>query len=165
MRGRTGRLWIVVGAWAIAWALSACRPIPAGGTEPFSPASTTAQPRVTPAITVSSPAPTPSPRPSATPTQEEWSIVPAEARPTVDRARSDLASRLQIGEEQVRMVSIETVDWRDSSLGCPQPGRSYLQVITPGYRIVLRVAGSTYEYHAAQGQDRVILCQEGAPVK
>jgi hypothetical protein len=34
-------------------------------------------------------------------------------------------------------------------------------VITPGYRIVLRVGEETFEYHTAEGSDRAVLCEGG----
>ncbi len=60
------------------------------------------------------------------------------------------------------MIEFEAVDWRDSSLGCPEPGKSYLQVITPGYRVVLQADGQTYEYHTNR-EDRAVLCKGGTP--
>ena len=174
MRLQGKRMWILLGLGLMVWAFSACRPVPAGETLPLSPPSTTTDTGVL-ATRVASPTPaapetqTPSPCPSPTLTQEGWSVVPAKARPAVNSARADLASRLEIGEDriedQIRMNLIETVEWRDSSLGCPELGKVYLQVITPGYRIVLRAGGKLYEYHAAQGQDRAILCEGGVPVK
>jgi len=169
MRLEAGPLGILVGLGLMVCTLSACRPVPAEGTLLRSKPSATARTIVSPNPAVP-PTQTPSPCLSATPTQEGWPIVPAKARPAVNWARSetpadtsgaDLASRLQIGEDQIedriRMSSIETVEWRDSSLGCLEMGRGYLQVTTPGYRIVLRAGGKLYEYHAAQGQDRAIL--------
>jgi len=64
-------------------------------------------------------------------------------------AKQDLASRLSISVESIVVVSSEAVDWPDGSLGCPQPGQDYVQVITPGYRIVLAVGETYYEYHTS----------------
>lgn len=36
----------------------------------------------------------------------------------------------------------------------------YLQVITPGYRVVLQAADQSYEYHTNQG-NRAVLCEKG----
>ena len=41
--------------------------------------------------------------------------------------------------------------WRDSCLGCPKTGESCTQVLTPGYRVMLRVGDATYEYHTDLG--------------
>jgi hypothetical protein len=53
---------------------------------------------------------------------------------------------------------VEAVDWSDTSLGCPEPGMAYAQVITPGYLIVLGAAGQTYEYHTDE-HSSVVLCR------
>lgn len=115
----------------------------------------------TPTTTPPRPSATQTPRPimSASPTT---GATPVGGTPmtnaAVAQARQDLSSRLSVQESQISVERVEEVDWRDSSLGCPQPGQMYAQVITPGYRIVLRVKDQTYEYHADRG-NRVIYCQ------
>jgi hypothetical protein len=66
----------------------------------------------------------------------------------IKKAKEDLAQRLSISANQINLVEAEAVEWSDSSLGCPQPGMDYLQVITPGYLILLEVNTQTYEYHS-----------------
>jgi hypothetical protein len=83
--------------------------------------------------------------------------IPEAAQPAVQAARRDLASRLGLSVADIRVVSVEAVDWPDSSLGCPEPGKMYLQVITPGYRVVLQAGGETYTYHTDRGT-RAVLC-------
>jgi hypothetical protein len=73
-------------------------------------------------------------------------------------ARQALAKDLGIDIGGVTLQKIEATEWRDSSLGCPQPGMNYLQVITPGYLIVLDAQGSSYEYHTDTGR-RVVRCK------
>ena len=73
------------------------------------------------------------------------------AYPNVVRLASEaLASELNVPRERIVVVRFEPHDWPDSSLGCPQPGRTYLQVITPGYRVILSADGREYEYHTNQ---------------
>ena len=62
---------------------------------------------------------------------------------------SDLSRRLGVGVAQIEVVSMDAMTWNDSSLGCPQPGHSYLQALTPGMRVVLKHSGQLYEYHAS----------------
>jgi len=57
------------------------------------------------------------------------------------------------------VLSVDRVQFRDSSLGCPQEGQMYLQVITPGYQVLLRVEGETYDYRISE--QRVFLCPAG----
>ena len=78
----------------------------------------------------------------------------------VERAKVDLGQQLGIPTQEIVVQSIEEAEFPDASLGVPQPGQMYAQIVTPGYVIVLSVpesgsAGrSTYSYHA--GGDRVV---------
>ncbi len=83
--------------------------------------------------------------------------IPEAAQPAVRAAQRDLASRLGLSVADIRVVDVEAVDWPDSSLGCPEPGKMYLQMITPGYRVVLQASGETYTYHTDRGT-RAVLC-------
>lgn len=85
--------------------------------------------------------------------------IPGGAEPAVERAKEDLANRKGIDEEQITVISVEVVNWPDTSLGCPQPGMMYAQVITPGYRILLSYGGQTYQYHSDRG-DHVVYCEQ-----
>jgi len=80
-------------------------------------------------------------------TIDNRSVTP-EYPPVVDMAKNDLAGRLNIAVEQVRLVKQERKDWPDTSLGFPEEGKSYAQVITPGFVIVLEANGRLYEYHS-----------------
>ncbi len=74
-------------------------------------------------------------------------VVP-EYSPVVDIAKTDLAQRLNISVEQIQLVKQEKVDWSDTSLGYPEAGMMYAQVITPGFRIILKAGDKLYEYHS-----------------
>jgi hypothetical protein len=92
------------------------------------------------------------------PAQEDPTGEP-ETEKTIAAARSALAQRLDVPEDEVLVKSVEAADWPDASLGCPQPGMMYAQMITPGYRVVLEVEGQPYEVHTDRGQTAV-LCDE-----
>ncbi len=72
-------------------------------------------------------------------------------------AKEDLAKRLGIPADSITVESVDQVDWPDASLGCPEPGKMYAQVITPGFRILLKADGKTYEYHS--GARHVVHCE------
>jgi hypothetical protein len=96
------------------------------------------------------------------PNTEPAHVTPSpEAEQVVGLAREDLARRLGLASEDVGLVSVEAVEWSDASLGCPQPGMMYAQVITPGFLVTLEAGGETYEYHTDTG-DQVVLCQPKA---
>ena len=65
------------------------------------------------------------------------------------------------GEPELR--SVEPRQWPDSSLGCPQPGLSYLQVITAGYVVKFADAGGEHEVRVA-GETAVICDQTASGV-
>jgi ribosomal protein L20A (L18A) len=81
-----------------------------------------------------------------------------EAQPQVERVVADLAARLGISPEEIVVQEVREVEWRDSSLGCPKPGYGYLQVITPGYQILLQARGRTYDYRTDRGEI-FLLCE------
>jgi hypothetical protein len=80
----------------------------------------------------------------------------------IEQSRDDLAQRLAISGNQINLVEVTEVEWSDSSLDCPQPGMEYLQVITPGYRIVLEASGTQYEYHSNRDA-YVVYCESTDP--
>lgn len=73
--------------------------------------------------------------------------------------RLGLAGRLDLPGSGVTVVQVAEVVWRDGSLGCPRPGLSYVQALTPGTLVVLEAGGRRYEYHAAAGR-APFLCDD-----
>lgn len=148
-------------------AVPTTRELPTHSPSP-GPAAMPAAPSPTSELPTSSPppeSPTIPPLPSLTPAAPGGAeiAIPPQATRAVSWSQADLAERLKVGLNQVSVLSVESVEWRDSSLGCPESGRVYLQVITPGYRIILRADGRQFEYHSARGRDRAILCDTGSP--
>jgi len=80
----------------------------------------------------------------------------------IDKAKDDLARRLSISTTQINVVDAKEVTWSNSSLGCPQPGMGYADVLTPGYMIVLSTNGQDYEYHAGKSSD-IFYCESPLP--
>ncbi|MDP3893158.1 hypothetical protein [Nocardioides sp.] len=99
--------------------------------------------------------------PVTTPDQTSGPDEPGEAAATkgpAAEAVADLVARLDLGEEQVEVVAVEEVTWRDGSLGCAEPDMMYTQALVDGTRITLRAEGTTYEYHAG-GTTPAFLCE------
>lgn len=76
----------------------------------------------------------------------------------VEAAVRDLVQEKGITLNKIEVVQAHAVQWPDASLGCPQPGKMYAQVVTPGYQIILAADGQEYDYHANQRD--VFLCQK-----
>lgn len=86
---------------------------------------------------------------------------PAEPLTDVERgaamvAIDTLAAELGISKDQVLVDTVRAVEWRDSSLGCPKPGVAYLDVISPGHRVTLRVDRQVHVVHEAG--NRAFVC-------
>lgn len=96
-------------------------------------------------------------------------LVPDPYLPPVEFAIADLAARLGVDESAIAIVYVEAVTWPDGSMGCPQPGMAYTQVLVDGMRVVLSVGGVEYAYHSG-GDREPFLCEpelsalEGAPI-
>lgn len=75
------------------------------------------------------------------------------------QAKQDLAQRLSIDISRIELRDLRAVTWPDSSAGCPQKGKTYLQVLQPGYLIRLYVNKTMYLYHSA-GKQKPFLCRD-----
>jgi hypothetical protein len=83
----------------------------------------------------------------------------------VAAARADLGERLEVPASEIELLEARHVTWSDSSLGCPQPGMAYMQVLTPGVLIRLGAAGQEYRYHGgARGRPALCRNPEGKPL-
>jgi hypothetical protein len=80
----------------------------------------------------------------------------------IAKAKEDLAKRLSITVLEINVVEAAEVTWPDSSLGCPQEGMAYAQVLTPGYQILLEYRNNKYEYHSNK-DTYVIYCMHPVP--
>jgi len=87
-------------------------------------------------------------------------IVPKpQAVEVAEEKREALASFLKINEGEIEVVSTQSVDWPDTSLGVPEEGKMYMQVITPGYKIVYKAKGKTYEVHTDRDGTLAVLVE------
>jgi len=84
------------------------------------------------------------------------------AQGPIGQAKADLAGRLGVDPGEVKLVSSEEVTWPDGSLGCPQPGMRYIQMLVNGSRMVLEVGGKQYHYHSG-GRRGPFLCTNPQP--
>jgi hypothetical protein len=92
------------------------------------------------------------------------SPAPSPLQNLIDLAKKDLAQNLAIPAVEITVMDARAVTWSDASLGCPQEGYAYAQVLTPGYLIVLEHASNQYEYHAGKGTELVHCTNPLPPV-
>ncbi len=81
-------------------------------------------------------------------------VQPAPGNPGIKdpvvQAMTDLSQRLSVTVDDIELVSLLEVTWRDGSIGCPEAGVAYTQALVPGQQMILRVNGVEYYYHSAK---------------
>lgn len=83
-----------------------------------------------------------------------------EGNADIETAARDLLTE-EVGEGEFVLDSSESVQWPDASLGCPQEGMMYAQVLTPGHKLVFSLAGSTYAVHSNDDGSNLVVCEDG----
>lgn len=82
--------------------------------------------------------------------EEQATRIHVDLTPAQRIAISTVAQNLGVAVEQIKLVSTEAMEWPDGCLGIAAEGVSCAQVITPGFRIILDVAGKQVEYRTNQ---------------
>lgn len=83
-------------------------------------------------------------------------------RAAVDRARKDLARRLDLPEERIVLQEVTSDEFPASNLGCPSTSAELRTSIAPmpaivsGWRIIWLVGQERYEYRARATE--VVYC-------
>jgi hypothetical protein len=88
--------------------------------------------------------------------------LPVNFQDVAEQAMIALTEILSIQKDQIALISVQSVVWSDSSLGCPQPDMNYLMVLTDGYRVVLAVDDQPYYYHA-NTRGYGVICESPNP--
>ena len=73
----------------------------------------------------------------------------------VEKARNDLARRLNTDAGKISESSVEDSDFPDMALGAPEEDEMSGQMMTRGWRIRLAAGGHDYEYRADRNQLRL----------
>ena len=149
-------LWSLLASWLIL-GLVAC-----GSSSQETPAPDTGQPAPGESPLPqpgTSPVPGPGAGPVPAPGDSPLSPLPTPPGGPLAAATTYLAGQLDISSDEVSVVSFEAVEWPDASLGCPEPGMMYAQVVSPGYRFLLQAGGTEYEVHTDQTGQGVVMCE------
>lgn len=156
-------LWLVVALSVTVFGCSACRALEALTPVPFRTAiPPTAMPLGLPttgSVPTAVPPQVASPEVGATPT-----VSLLEPPDPIEEAIEALSREIGVPPGTIALVEAMPVQWNDSSLGCPQPGMAYLQVITPGYLVTLSAGETTYRVHADLAGSAVVCFNEGDPI-
>jgi hypothetical protein len=75
-------------------------------------------------------------------------------------ARAAIAERAGLKLESIETEGVIPREWPDASLGCPEKGKLYAQMLTKGYRVLLRVDKTVHVVHVAGAH--AVIC--GSPL-
>lgn len=97
-------------------------------------------------------------QPPISPPSATVAVVPREV---VDRLRSEAARQAGVPLDSVIVLASEAVTWPDSGFACSAPEESTLQVLTPGFRVVIEAGEHRFEYRGDR-RGHFSLCPEGS---
>ena len=75
-------------------------------------------------------------------------------------ATRTLSEHLGIDEQSVTLNEVVAVDWPNSSLGCPEPGRTYAPVVMSGYQVTLAVQDDERTHRVHVAGTRALVCEQ-----
>ena len=70
---------------------------------------------------------------------------------------ADAAKRFNVAESAVVLARAERLAWSDGSLGCPEPGVVYTQMLVEGFRVDAMTSAGTLTYHT-DSRGSVVSC-------
>ncbi len=79
----------------------------------------------------------------------------------VERAKTFLSKRLAVAMDQLTLETADAATWPDASLGCPEKDRMYAQVVTRGFKVILKSGDTRHEVHVSGTQ--AVLCEKKPP--
>jgi len=81
----------------------------------------------------------------------------------IQLVKEDLAEREGVDVDEIGHPSVEEKTWSDTSLGCPEEGMMYAEVLTPGYQILLSIGGPAsieqFDYRTDM-MGNFVLCEQ-----
>lgn len=87
--------------------------------------------------------------------QEDSTVVtrPMNLNGQIKFSIEDLAQRLDVPPESIKVSGARQVTWRSGALGCPEPDMNYTEALVPGSVIYLQVDNAIHAYHGKIGSE------------
>lgn len=87
-------------------------------------------------------------------------LIPAAAQALISQVIEDLAVTLEVERDDIELVLIEAATWTSTDLGCLTTNQPDLEQAIEGFRLVLLVGDTAYEYHT-DGGATIRRCGQG----
>jgi hypothetical protein len=72
---------------------------------------------------------------------------------------ADAAERTGAEPAEIEIVRSQSITWNSTALGCPKPGKVYMQALVDGYWVVLSYQGQEFDYRVTE-HGGFFLCEE-----
>ncbi len=82
----------------------------------------------------------------------------------IARARTLVATERTLDAASLEVEQAAAATWPDAGLGCPEKGRVYAQMLTEGYRVVLRHGESRFDVRVTAGHAALCGPRTASPV-
>jgi|GEM_PF-6265295 len=76
----------------------------------------------------------------------------------INAAISDLSSSQNVNSDEISVKDVSFEEFSDSSLGCSSEGETYEQVVTPGFKVLLSVGSTEYDYRISEDSQIIKVC-------
>lgn len=73
--------------------------------------------------------------------------------------RSDAADRVGVSMDAVQVSSVTERTYSDTSLGCPEEGKMYAQVLTEGFQVIVEAGETRLDYRVSEDDGSFRLCE------
>ena len=101
------------------------------------------------------------PGPEASPNPPATAAATERGEMAGKQAAEFLAREVGIAAHSLQVISTAPMTWSDASLGCPQPGMAYAQVLTPGYLVIIRDdGGREHRVHTNEDGTSGVVCEQ-----
>ena len=90
----------------------------------------------------------------------ETEVSSGAPEPVAAAALTVLAESMGASETGFSLDSATPEQWSDASLGCPQEGFAYAQVVTPGYKLLFSYEGAVYAVHTNVDGSHAVVCED-----
>lgn len=97
------------------------------------------------------------PTSTTTTTQADTGELSSQAREAI---LADAAAQIGVAPEEVEVVSVEAEVFNDTSLGCPEAGETYAQVLTRGFHVIVDADGNELDYRVDARTQAFRLCEQ-----
>ena len=94
---------------------------------------------------------TPSVIPAPIPTGKTPPVKGEVPQAILESILKEAAAQAKVDRDQLVIARAQSVVWSDGSLGCPEPGMMYTQILVNGYWVIIEAGSKQYDFRVGSG--------------